>query len=199
MTLRALRLTVTLRTAGKSKSTEPVIPKRGEKDFEPAKEERHVNLQVSLLEASRTALYTAIGSGVRSHSSKAHNRAVWDPSVQRAYMVEAPNPALPPSAEVNHSANFDAEGNRSTVPATAHGIHFSTMGRYNAARKRLELLPEEILYLLERGTVECWTSEHTNAVPLSVQHAWAIMLQSEGMSAERYQVCPSHEAGKDIL
>ncbi|KAL7006969.1 tRNA-splicing endonuclease subunit sen54 [Cystobasidiomycetes sp. EMM_F5] len=168
---------------------DPIIPKRGEKDFEPATEASHVYLQQSLLDASRDALFNAIGSGVRSHSSKSHNRAVWDQANQKAYMIHAPRPDLPPQAPENAAANYDGEnGKRTTRPAPAHGIHFQTMGSYNNVKKRLELLPEEVLYLIERGTVECWTSEAESAVPMSFQHAWGTFISTRFLTAERYQV-----------
>jgi tRNA-splicing endonuclease subunit Sen54 len=62
------------------------------------------------------------------------------------------------------------------------------MGRHNATRKRLELLPEEVLYLLERGTLECWTGEGKEAVPMTVQQAWSQILYSGDLNAERYHV-----------
>lgn len=154
-----------------------MIPKRGEKDFEPAHEERYAKLQTSLLDASRSALFTAVSSGVRSHSSKAHNRATWDKDLQRAYIVTANDPALPPSALNSGGAS-----------ASAHGVHFLTMGRYHATRKRMELLPEEALYLLERGTLECWTSHGKAAVPMTVQHAWSQMVRADGLDVQKYQV-----------
>ena len=167
-----------------STTGDPIIPKRGEKDFEPASEDRYVNLQTSLLDASRAALFTAISSGSRHHSSRAHNRAVWDASLSKAYMVHVEDPALPCRAPV-----VAEEATGKPVPqATTHGVHFLTMGRHEPARKRLELLPEEALYLLERGTIECWTGEDETAVPMSLQHAWCQMIHAGELNAERYQV-----------
>ena len=53
------------------------------------------------------------------------------------------------------------------------GVHFLTMGRHHAARRRTELLPEEVLYLIDRGTLECWTEQD---VPLSAQQAFTVMI-----------------------
>lgn len=166
----------------RSETADPVIPKRGEKDFEPASEERHVNVQASLLAASRSALFSAISTGVRSHSSRAHNRAIWDNSLAKAYMVDTDDPTLPP---YKYIPELDKP---QWKPNSVHGIHFQTMGRYESSRKRLELLPEEALYLMERGTIECWTDETSLAVPLSLQDAWSRMLQAGGLSPEAYQV-----------
>lgn len=103
---------------------------------------------------------------------------------------------------------------------TAHGIHFSTMG-YSISRtvqcnntnnetqgpssklpKRLELLPEEALYLIERGALFCYKSVSSEVsltdpssyetqspgVPMSVQEAFAEMIGREELTLERYQV-----------
>ena len=84
-------------------------------------------------------------------------------------------------------------------PASVHGIHFQTMGRYESSRKRLELLPEEALYLIERSTIECWTSEMKDAVPMSLQHAWSVMINAGVLSAERYQVSPELQSMNLII
>lgn len=103
---------------------------------------------------------------------------------------------------------------------TARGIHFSTMGHFvsrtaqcgntedesespsSKLPKRLELLPEEALYLIERGALFCYKalcrrappvdpSNHeleSLGAPMSVQQAFAEMIDREGMTLERYQV-----------
>ena len=66
--------------------------------------------------------------------------------------------------------------------------------------KRLELLPEETLYLVERGAMFCWKEgelseseslglEDVEGVPMTVQQAFAEMIGREGLSLEKYQVC----------
>lgn len=110
-------------------------------------------------------------------------------------MVDAPDPALHPSEYSDRNGNEARAKNGN--PATVHGIHFQTIGRYEGSRRRMELLPEEVLYLLERGTVECWTGEDEAAVPMSVQHAWARMIDANGLNAERYQV--SGDASQTLL
>lgn len=161
-----------------------MIPKRGEKDFEPASVDRYINLQQSLLETSRSALFSAISSGVRSHSSKSPNRAIWDPVIERGYMVPVADPSLPPSSPINR----DLLKSENATSGAVHGIHFLTMGNYVQERKRLELMPEEVLYLIERGNIECWSSDVDPTVPFSVQHAWSIMINSAELTPERYQV-----------
>jgi tRNA-splicing endonuclease subunit Sen54 len=86
----------------------------------------------------------------------------------------------------------------------AKGIHFNSMG-HSVARentleksiKRLELLPEEALYLVERGTLLCHRDlgtistlqqDEENLPILSVQQAFAEMIGAEGITLEKYQV-----------
>lgn len=65
--------------------------------------------------------------------------------------------------------------------------------------KRLELLPEEALYLVERGSLFCWREaggetvtsaggEDVLGVPMTVQQAFAEMIGTEGLTLEKYQV-----------
>ena len=63
--------------------------------------------------------------------------------------------------------------------------------------KRLELLPEETLYLVERGAMFCWKEsdwlgnldlDGMDGAPMSVQQAFAEMIGKEGLTLEKYQV-----------
>ncbi|GAA6049227.1 hypothetical protein JCM3770_003317 [Rhodotorula araucariae] len=152
----------------------PFIPKRGEKDFEPlpaseafppsSKEATLSAHQRQLLQASRNALYTALSSGSRHHSSRAHNSFTWHPEL---------------------------DGGRATCDAgnASYGIHFSHIGHFNQHRKQLELLPEEALYMVERGAVELWwQGEDGSRVPMSVQQAWDELIGRDELTSERYQV-----------
>jgi hypothetical protein len=77
---------------------------------------------------------------------------------------------------------------------------------------RLELLPEEALYLLEKGSLQCWKQEGDDSTaadgrynaldgkdigsaalgtPMSLQQAYAEMIGRDDLSLERYQVRPS--------
>ncbi|KAF9223005.1 hypothetical protein BS17DRAFT_880949 [Gyrodon lividus] len=167
----------------------PVIPKRGEKDFEPAPGGGS-GLQLHVLDRSREAMLEALRAG-RSISSKSISYGIWYPSIDRVHIT------------------------------TARGIHFSTMGhsvvrtapseRLDAQSKstpgsklpkRLELLPEEALYLVERGALFCYKSISNGlsfvdspnpelrspGAPMSVQQAFAEMIGGEGMTLEHYQV-----------
>ena len=74
-------------------------------------------------------------------------------------------------------------------------------------RKRLELLPEETLYLMEKGALFCWKASRdddepgleedereveldsaSQGAPMSVQQAYAEMIGREDLTLDRYQV-----------
>ncbi|OSC97513.1 hypothetical protein PYCCODRAFT_1419435 [Trametes coccinea BRFM310] len=156
----------------------PVIPKRGEKDFEPIAQGGS-GLQRHVLDRSRSAMIEALRAS-RTISYKAVSHATWYPQLSRAHVT------------------------------VARGIHFSTMG-HSAARpspdaenvkkvqKRLELLPEEALYLVERGAMYCWKPtdvplpktellDDMEGVPMTVQQAFAEMIGTEDLTLEKYQV-----------
>ena len=72
-------------------------------------------------------------------------------------------------------------------------------------QKRLELLPEEAIYLIERGCLFCWKqidldvgqvsglNEVIDGSPMSVQQAYAEMIGREGLTLEKFQVCISKQ------
>ena len=92
------------------------------------------------------------------------------------------------------------------------GIHFSSVGhsapRYipdekgvEKLQKRTELLPEESIYLIERGAMFCWKEsdlqvEGLEWVPMTVQQAYSEMIGTEGLDLEKFQVrAEVHDAG----
>ncbi|KZT65818.1 hypothetical protein DAEQUDRAFT_730993 [Daedalea quercina L-15889] len=155
----------------------PFIPKRGEKDFEPTAAGGS-GLQRHVLDRSRHAMLEAL-SAPRTISSKSVSYAVWYPDIARAHVT------------------------------MSRGIHFTNMG-HSVARttsvedskkfaKRLELLPEETLYLVERGAMLCWKAsdlvltdapglDDIDGVPMTVQHAFAEMIGTADLTLEQYQV-----------
>ncbi|KZT28387.1 hypothetical protein NEOLEDRAFT_1087445 [Neolentinus lepideus HHB14362 ss-1] len=155
----------------------PVIPKRGEKDYEP-KAGGGSGLQLHVLDRARTAMFNTLRA-TRGVNNKSMSYAIWYPQLARAHVT------------------------------VAKGIHFSSMG-HSVQRpiadadvklqKRLELLPEEALYLLERGALWCWqdTNEGSWPInmsdidargpPMSVQQAYACMIGKEDLTLEEYQV-----------
>ena len=114
-------------------------------------------------------------------SSKTISHGIWDPSIARAHVT------------------------------VARGIHFTTMGHAVARNdaiqtrklpKRLELLPEEALYLIERGAMFTWKAgrehqltgdpglEEMVGEPMTVQQAFSEMIGMENLTLEKYQVRP---------
>lgn len=146
------------------------IPKRGEKDFEPT----GFGGQSKMLEQSRAALFGAI-SLERAHSSRSLCTATWDPIFKRAFLHVQRGQAC---AQMGISERRIVNGEK--MPAT------------------LELLPEETVYLIERGALDCrWTrtpgqvpstEDHANCIPLSVAQAYAMVLGQDRITPERYQI-----------
>ncbi|ODN76174.1 hypothetical protein L202_06093 [Cryptococcus amylolentus CBS 6039] len=160
------------------------IPKRGEKDFEPLAET--VNLQEMMLDKSRQALFTAL-QGVRGGHSNSMSHALLTPA--------SPYPRV----LIVHGHLFDAMGITVRHPPSPP---------FNKPRTVLELLPEEALYLLERGTLQIWlgnepeTEEEVEegvgewceeeygikgAVEMSVMEGFGAFIGREGLTLERYQ------------
>ncbi|KAH8104779.1 tRNA-splicing endonuclease subunit sen54 N-term-domain-containing protein [Cristinia sonorae] len=166
-----------------SSISRPVIPKRGDKDFEPSVHGGS-GLQRHVLDRARNAMLDAL-KAKRNTSSKSISYGIWYPHLARTHVT------------------------------TARGIHFTTMG-HSVARagtpassaaanyqhpiktaKRLELLPEEAIYLTERGSMFCWKAtddivadglENMEGAPMTVQQVFAEMIGTEGLSLEKYQV-----------
>ncbi|KAF8603085.1 hypothetical protein BDV93DRAFT_473781 [Ceratobasidium sp. AG-I] len=162
-----------------------VIPKRGEKEFEPAAGGATA-LQSHFLTKSRNAMFSAL-RGSRGANSKTISYAVWHPELGRAHVI------------------------------LARGTHFSALG-HSALRqlenesdsakphKRLELMPEEALYLMERGSLFCWRKTEVPAylvsspedfsnledcdlssgAPMSVQQGFAEMIGMDGLTLPHY-------------
>ncbi|KAJ7200687.1 tRNA-splicing endonuclease subunit sen54 N-term-domain-containing protein [Mycena rebaudengoi] len=159
-------------------SARPVIPRRGEKEFEP-QPGGGSGLQMHVLDRSRNAMFDALRA-TRTISNKAVSYAMWHPEIARAHIILA------------RGTLFTSIGHSAPRPVTAaNGVQ-----KY---QKRLELLPEEALYLIERGTVFCWKEANLNlegvegledvlGPPMSVQQAFSEMIGTEDLTLERYQV-----------
>jgi len=65
----------------------------------------------------------------------------------------------------------------------ARGSHFKSIGRADSNAVTW-LLPEETIYMVERGNLECWWEE---GIPMSLQGVYASCLECCG-GLERYQV-----------
>jgi tRNA-splicing endonuclease subunit Sen54 len=173
------------------------LPKRGEKDFEPNPTE----FQADVLAASRRAMHNAL-SYPRLHHPK-----------HRIVGVYAPDGPAPPSiAPVPEGETQNTELKPGKAAVTKLGIHpdacvyvanpkgqfFKTMGqgdRWN----RVWLLPEEALYLLERGSLEIrWPVSATgcgdtgdagdSGIPMSLQAAYACFIGHGGLTIDRFTV-----------
>ncbi|KDR82508.1 hypothetical protein GALMADRAFT_237839 [Galerina marginata CBS 339.88] len=159
-------------------SARPIIPKRGEKEFEP-RGEGGTNLQLHVLDRARSAMFKTI-CATRTISNKAISYATWHPDFARAHVT------------------------------VARGIHFSNMGHSTPRpvlgddgttkiQKRLELLPEEAIYLIERGSLFCWKQidldignlpglDDVGGSPMTVQQAFSEMTGKEDLTLEKFQV-----------
>ncbi|KAK8845542.1 hypothetical protein IAR55_006257 [Kwoniella newhampshirensis] len=161
------------------------IPKRGEKDFEPLQET--VNLQDMMLQKSREALFNAL-LGVRGGHSKSISHAVLTPF----------NPF--PRVLIVHGHHFDSMGITVRYP--------TVKGSKGKGKTSVELLPEEALYLLERGSLQIWLGKDAEAtededegfgewceedhgvkgaIEMSAMEGFGAFIGREGLTWERYQ------------
>ena len=148
----------------------PVIPKRGEKDFEPT----GFGGQSKALALSRDALFSAIRTE-RAHSSRSLSTATWDPVLRRAFVF----------VQRGQSCTHVGATQRRTLPDGRTATH-------------LELFPEEAVYLIERGALDCRVNHtpgtipsedaHATCLPLSVAQAYAQLLGHDGATLARYQI-----------
>ncbi|KAG8888234.1 tRNA-splicing endonuclease subunit sen54 [Tulasnella sp. 332] len=175
----------------------PVIPKRGEKDYEPTggpstQTNAGSNLQKHSLDRARDAMYSALTAN-RGISSKTVSYGLWYPDTAHVEVA------------LTKGTMFAGMGfsNQRQSPVS-DGAEEST------GRKRLELLPEEALFLIERGSMYCWRAndgdnsiheqvasagqagvalEEVIGTPMSVQQAFAEMIyEARALSLEEYQV-----------
>lgn len=151
----------------------PAIPKRGEKQFEPSLGlGNESGLQQTVLQRAREAMFTTL-QATRAKESKSLSYAIWIPELRRVHVTVAKGVLL---ASMGHSAR------RPTV--------INDQVKYH---KRLELLPEEAIYLIERGSMFCWKEGQSSidgvpGTPMSVQHAYTEMIGKEDLTLERFQV-----------
>ena len=103
--------------------------------------------------------------------------AIWHPHIARAHVTTVRGTHF---VNMGHSVGRDEQ----TDETTAQG----------KIGKRLELLPEEALYLVERGAMFCWREsegllgEDMEGEPMTVQQAFAEMIGKEDLTLEKYQV-----------
>jgi len=180
-----------------SKSTS--IPKRGEKDFEP----HGTKHQDGVLAASRQAMHEALDY-TRVHTPKGH--------IVGFYYGEG---GLERDEVVRKDWRQGLDDDHVVVVEGPKGPHFKSMGRsvLGKSNTSLWLLPEEALYLVERGNLDLrWPSrssfngmrddgdeaedgvdeEGIEGIPMSFQAAYAMLIgddtQRGKVSLERYTV-----------
>ncbi|KAF8628795.1 hypothetical protein AX15_003711 [Amanita polypyramis BW_CC] len=199
-------------------SSRPVIPKRGEKDFEPRAQaaaaaaaaadeggsavdhgEPTVTfapgtaLQQHLLGRAREAMFDALRA-TRTTSSKNISYGIWYPNLSRTHVTVA------------RGTHFTSVGHSAPRPERASyddddGNDLAGVTITSKVQKRLELLPEETIYLVERGSMLCWKAlppgpstttlmleGSVSGAPMSVQQVYSEMIGREGLTLGKLQV-----------
>ena len=119
--------------------------------------------------------------------SKSVSYAVWYPNLARAHVTVA------------RGVHFTSMGHSAQRPATPSS---PSTASEKYPKKRLELLPEETLYLVEKGALFCWKAScdsglgenvvdwdsSSQGAPMSVQQAYAEMIGTQDLTLDRYQV-----------
>lgn len=171
------------------------LPKRGEKDFEP----NPTLFQADILSASRQAMHNAL-SYPRLHHPKTQVIGIYSPdgpvpprSAQKLDTItEESEPSKPAGTEMG------VHPDSCVYVPTPKGQYFKSIGQADRWN-RIWLLPEEALYLLERGTLDirwpcsevgCADEEGTDdsGIPMSLQAAYAAFMGRSGLTSERYSV-----------
>lgn len=117
------------------------------------------NLQNEVLTESRQAMYTALQSSGRGHFGKQHATARWYPELRQA-----------------------------RVDPPAKGLHFQTIGKSDS-NSDVWLEFEEVLYLVERGSLVCYWAGGSNTgnggdVPMSLQTLYSVIFESASGSKD---------------
>lgn len=119
-----------------------------------------------------------------SPNSKIMSHAVWYPTLARAHVI------------VSRGVHFASLGHSVARSEDNYPVH--TMEGKNAMNpKRLELLPEEALYLVERGALSCSLASYDGpsgnsldeGIPMTVQQTFDEVIGREDLTLEKYQVC----------
>ena len=164
-----------------------MLPRRGEKDFEP----NPTLYQSDVLAASRAAMHQAL-----SHPRLHHPR-------HRVIGVYVSGGFTPPASVLKGSGtgntSTEAKGPRISPDACVcvsnpKGQVFKAVGQADSWN-RIWLLPEEALYLLERGSLEImWDASEEDPektslrVPMSLQAAYTCLIGRGGLTLERFAV-----------
>ncbi|KAJ5925725.1 tRNA-splicing endonuclease subunit Sen54 [Penicillium verhagenii] len=170
------------------------LPKRGEKDFEPNPTE----FQADVLSASRQAMHNAL-----SHPRVHHPKG-------RVVGFYAPDGFSPPPEYIESAKpKGEARGLNISPDACVYivnpkGTFFKNMGQTDRWN-RVWILPEEALYMIERGSLDIrWPvsltgvtpgsaddGEDDGSLPMSLQAAYACFMGHGNLTLERYSVFTS--------
>jgi tRNA-splicing endonuclease subunit Sen54 len=111
-----------------------------------------------------------------------HQDRVLADSRQAMYNALSLERIQPPKSHVRATWHENLQRASVTKP---RGPHFQTVGKQESSGN-LWLLPEETLWLLERGTITCWWE---SGLPMSLQGCYAACLgDGSGLTLERFQV-----------
>ncbi|KAJ9092551.1 hypothetical protein QFC21_006782 [Naganishia friedmannii] len=173
---RQIQRAPTTKNSAAAIATKVVIPKRGEKDFEPLNQT--ATIQEKMLRESRQALFDGF-SGVRGTNSVYPQVQI----VRGNLFITIGHTIRPPynPADKGKSKPQAVEaGSAGMAQAAAAAAPAKEGGTSAGAGSTMELLPEEALYLLERGSMQIWctpsayaygsisqTSESNEDVPAS--------------------------------
>jgi tRNA-splicing endonuclease subunit Sen54 len=196
------------------------IPSRGIKDFEP----HGTNLQQATLDASRDAMHMAL-SQTRIHTKNAQ-RAIYDEAENGAWVINpggswtksVGRAKLKPESRImqadSEGGDTDEERDNKDVDvaciaqdeedellfSSSNVKETSAKAQKDKSKKNKEpklwLLPEEALWLIERGTLEIrWPADvgeaEDDGLPMSLQAAYAAFIGMEkvgGLTLEEYTV-----------
>ncbi|KAE8356333.1 tRNA splicing endonuclease subunit [Aspergillus coremiiformis] len=192
-------------------TSQATLPKRGEKDFEP----NPTLYQADILDASRQAMHNALAHP-RLHHPKNQIIGIYAPdgpapprSVATPKKLDTITEDDPLSTK-NTADTEETPSQTTTGPVTGvhpdscvyvpnpKGQYFKNMGRADRWN-RVWLLPEEALYLLERGSLDIrWPLSETGCeddgetddpgIPMSLQAAYACFIGRGGLTVDRFSV-----------
>lgn len=177
------------------------IPKRGEKDFES----HGTKHQEGILAASRQAMHDVL-SYTRVHIPKSHKRGFY-------YGADG----LPRDEAIPEEWRQGLDDDHVVMAESSKGTLFRTMGKSTTGKRHssMWLLPEEALYMVERGNIDLWwpsrssfsgvleekegeaqipevDNDEDEGTPMSLQAAYAMLIGRDGergkISLERYTV-----------
>ena len=174
------------------------IPKRGEKDFES----HGTKHQEDVLAASRRAMHDVL-SYTRVHIPKSHQRGFY-------YGVEG----FPRDDFISKDWRQGLDDDHVVVVESTQGTLSRTMGKSTMGKRysSMWLLPEEALYMVERGNIDLWWPSRSSfrgiieekedvvpgvngeesGTPMSLQAAYAMLIGHDGergkISLQRYTV-----------